>query len=1252
MKLHYPESLPISAKRKEIVKALKSNQVIIVAGDTGSGKTTQLPKMCLEALEDDELLIGCTQPRRIAATSVANRVAEELGVHGNVVGYKIRFQDHTSASTKIKFMTDGVLLAETRQDRELKQYSAIIVDEAHERSLNIDFLLGYLKQLTKRRPELKIIVTSATIDTDAFSRHFDNAPIVNVSGRNYPVAVSYHPPPHEEKGEYETIIDHCVDTVTQLFTTRPEGDILIFLATERDIRECCKLLDNKFQNTTILPLFGRLPAHDQKRIFLKTKNLKIIVATNVAETSLTVPGIRYVVDSGYARISHYNARAKTTSLPVTRISRASCDQRKGRCGRVGPGICLRLYSEEDYLDRPEFTQPELKRSNLADVILQMVSLKLGDPNHFPFIDPPFKNSVREGYRLLQELGAIDKNSRLTKKGKLMSTLPIDPCIARIILEANERNCLREIKIIGSLLAIQDPRIRPAEREKEAEEAHRKFRHPHSDFISLLNIWNNFFDETGSGRSWSKLKKFCKTNFLSFQRMREWFDLHDQLDRLLSERLGFTTNESEAKYEQIHKALLPGFLRNLAKRKKGATYSGTHNKELLIFPGSGQFEKRPQWLLAAAFIETSNLYALTVANISPDWIESAAKHLCKYSWTNPHWEKKNGQVMASETVSLFGLTICSGRKVNFGKRHKKNINHARDIFIQAALVNGEMNGTYKFLQSNLDRLRKWEASEDKLRIRNILVDDLTIHTFYTDRLPAEIYDQPSLNRLLKRKRDQTFLTMKDEDILLREVSDNELVDYPTTKSVGSIDLRLEYHFDPTSDKDGVTFRIPRHSAPAVSPDYFDWLVPGLLRDKVTYLLKSLPKSTRKNFVPINESVDRIIDGLEAGRTPFLPALELTIFKIFSLQIGRNQWKRELPNYLRPRFLLFDVNGKELCSGRDLSALIKQSNTINQESTPRPKGSNQDNKILVKWDKSEFKKWGFNGLPDKIVRHTTDGEISSILYTTLQPKPEKGCVSVSFYTDPNKAKEMHHQGYLFLLGLYFKDQYRSLKKMCSTQLSGPSTLLFVQLSISRNELIEKTVEYILYFLTGPIPSDLSDQAGFEDIVEIVREKGLFKSGQLYFNQILSALRKRREVEEKIIDIFEKARKKGHHLPPKKQFFLDELAAILPVDFLFHRNPLDFHQIERLLRGLAIRVERFYVNPHKDAQKETQLQPHLNKLNELEDRSGNFSDDGLLEYSLYREMVNDYKLALFAPEVKGRRTTSDKKLNLQYQKALSKC
>ncbi|MBU0961352.1 MAG: ATP-dependent RNA helicase HrpA, partial [Proteobacteria bacterium] len=685
MQFDYPTELPIVFYRQSFLELFQKYQVIIVSGETGSGKTTQLPKFCLESFPDSTLLIGCTQPRRVAATSVASRVAEELKQHADLVGYKIRFHDKTSKDTRIKFMTDGVLLAETRQDPLLRRYNVIIIDEAHERSLNIDFLLGYLKKLLPRRPDLKLIITSATIDTKIFSRHFDNAPVLNVEGRSFPVEIRYQPPAETEEKDGFSYVEHCVEAIVQLHHREPSRDTLIFLPTEKDIRECCALLENRLSASLILPMFGKLQAADQQKIFRASKLTKIVVATNVAETSITVPGIRYVIDTGLARISQYNVRARTTSLPITRVSQASADQRKGRCGRVGPGICIRLYSEEDYLGRDQYTLPEIKRSNLAEVILQMIAMDLGSPLDFPFIEPPHSGAIRDGYALLNELCALDSENKLSKIGTLMARLPIDPPISRILIAARENNCVREIKIIAPALAIQDPRVRPADRESEADSAHKKFAHPQSDFLTLLNIWDLFHSVQDKVRSWNRLKKFCVSHFLSFQRMREWIDLHDQLASILNREKGFTENTAPASYQAIHKSLCTGFLRNIGLKKEKKLYQGAGNKELMVFPGSHQFHSSGKWIIAASFLETNRLYALTVANIDPEWLIETASHLYRRSWSNPRWQKKSGQVVADEKISLFGLILSADRMVNFGRTSQKNQEEARQIFIQHGLL---------------------------------------------------------------------------------------------------------------------------------------------------------------------------------------------------------------------------------------------------------------------------------------------------------------------------------------------------------------------------------------------------------------------------------------------------------------------------------------------------------------------------------------------------------------------------------------
>jgi ATP-dependent helicase HrpA len=918
---------------------------------------------------------------------------------------------------------------------------------------------------------------------------------------------------------------------------------------------------------------------------------------------------------------------------------------------VAPGICIRLYSEDDFNDRPEYTLPELKRSNLAEVILQMISLDLGDPEKFPFLDPPYKNAVREGYRLLRELGAIDESMGLTRRGRIMADLPIDPCIAGIIIEAQENNCLREIKIISAALAIQDPRIRPADQEKEADTAHREFGHPHSDFMVLLNIWNQYHNVESTTKSWSKLKKYCTSHFLSFQRMREWFDLHTQLSRILERRPGFADNVADASYEQIHKSFLAGFLRNLARKKQGHLYQGTHNKELMIFPGSHQFTTGGQWLVAASFIETSRLYALTVATIEADWIEAVAAHLCKYSWSSPHWQKKTGQVIADEKVSLFGLIIVAGRKVNFGKRNANNIGLARDIFIQSALVAGELNGSYRFLDHNLALVQKWQDAEEKMRVRNIVCDELTLHAFYARRIPADVYDQPTFNRFLKKKRNTSFLLMKDDDVLSRRPEQQELVDYPQSLSLGSMLLRLEYHFDPGSERDGVTFRLPIDFAATVSADYFEWLVPGLLQEKLTFLLKALPKSIRKQLVPIGDTVNRLLDDMDYRSGSLFSAVEASILKQFKLFIRRSDWSDNLPLHLQPRFLLFDADGRELRTGRklrELLALPAASEIPVQQRTLR----DAEQQLVDRWEGSSHTTWNFAGLPDTIPAYTPQGEVAGFLYPVLIAQPEAGCVRIAFEKDKKTAEKLNRQGMLYLYALQFSEQYRALKKLCTTALSGPSSVWLLSLGTTRKEVIDKLLGIILSALFGPVPGQIISENIFHSKIKEIQGRGLYAAGQEICHALMAVVRKRQTVQGTIGKIFSRDPKNLPFPADREADFQGHLNDIFPVDLLSVAAPVDFQNIDRQLQSLLIRLERFHANPGKDSQKSAQIQPYLQRLHQLTTTREELSEEALEQLHRFRELVNEYRISLFSPEIKTREPISPKKLDLQWRATLSKC
>jgi ATP-dependent helicase HrpA len=766
---------------------------------------------------------------------------------------------------------------------------------------------------------------------------------------------------------------------------------------------------------------------------------------------------------------------------------------------------------------------------------------------------------------------------------------------------------------------------------------------------LLKIWNHFHDTSSQVKSWSRLKKFCKTYYLSFQRMREWIDLHDQLHRLVTLQRGYEDNTADADYEQIHRSLLAGFVRNIARKKRGHTYQGTNNKELMIFPGSHQFHKGGQWLLAASFIETTRLYGLTVATIEPEWIESVAEHLCTYSWVNPRWHKKSGQVLADETVSLFGLVLSSGRKVNFGQRNNKNMPEARDIFIYSALVSGELSSTYSFLDHNQGLKSKWQDAEEKLRTRSIVADDVTLHNFYDKRLPPDVYDQRTLNRFLKNRR-QKLLYMNDEDVLTRRPDENALVDFPECRSIGNLQVRVEYHFDPGSEKDGVTFRLPVECTAVVSPAVFDWLVPGLLHEKLTYLLKSLPKSIRKRLVPIRDTVDRILDDIDFGVGPLLATLESSILKQFKLLIPRSAWQQTLPLHLEPRFLIFDELGEVVCEGRDLRELL----TVGKrdgEVESQPVLRREDQKLFDHWHNSDHDNWNFHGLPATLPIYTPSGEVAGFLHPALVPHGDRGCVTVIFEKNPENAAKTTRKGVLYLYQLQFRDQYKSLKKMCTTSFSGPSVQRLLTHGTTRKALIEEVLQFILGRIFGLEKNLIPGEKEFWDRVKEVKKHGLFALGQEICTQLLGLYRKRRE----LLDTMQKL-SGGHSGNPlfsseKKEEFDEHLENIFPADLLSLHTSVDLRDIDRQLQCLSIRLERYYANPAKDNQKHAQIRPYLDNLRKFSEKQEELSEEGLEMMNRYRQMIDEFRISLFAPELKTRQKVSPKKLDQLWRETLSK-
>jgi len=920
--INYPD-LPVTAKKDDIAALIQQHQVTIVCGETGSGKTTQLPKICLELGRGVKGLIGHTQPRRIAARTVADRIAEELGQSiGQAVGYKVRFHDQTHPQSLVKLMTDGILLAESQNDPYLNQYDTLIIDEAHERSLNIDFLLGYLKWLLPKRPDLKLIITSATIDPERFANHFGNAPIVNVSGRTYPVDIRYRPIELiEEDDETDADLQQAIlEAVDELYRDL-RGDILIFLSGEHEIRETTESLRKSVHNARydVLPLYSKLSVAEQERVFKPTGNKpRIVLATNVAETSLTVPGIRCVIDSGHARISRYSHKSKIQRLPIERISQASANQRAGRCGRVAEGICIRLYSQADYLARPEFTEPEILRTNLSSVILQMAALKLGYIEDFPFVEPPEDKMIRDGKNALFEVDALDKQGQLTDTGKQLAKIPTDPKLARMLLAASELNSLNEVSIIVSALSIQDPREKPADKMPQAEAKHAQFKAEDSDFLSLLNIWNSF-EEQKKHLSNSKLRKYCQENFLSYIRMREWHDIHAQIMQVAKGDLKLKLNGNPANYEQIHCALLPGLLSNIGFRHEQYEYLGARGLKFFIFPGSGQHKVRPKWIMAAEQVETSKVYARTVAKIEPQWIEACAQHLVKRNYYDPHWEKNAGRSGVFERTLLYGLTLQAKRKVPYENVDAKA---ARELFIGHALVNQDYHSNAPFFKANEKLLEEVGYIQHKGRRVDLIEDEQWLYQFYDKKLPAEVVSGITLDKWRKKveREDPKILFLTKEDLTRHQEGQISDWDFPDSKKVGDLTIELHYRFEPGHDEDGVTAIVPVHQLNQIRAMPFDWLVPGMLEEKLVALIKTLPKHLRKHFVPVPQTVKQCLEIEPDFKGSLYEWLSGRLRKLTGESIPLNEWQPDnLPEHLKINFRVVDENGKALGYGRNLAKL---------------------------------------------------------------------------------------------------------------------------------------------------------------------------------------------------------------------------------------------------------------------------------------------------------------------------------------------
>lgn len=982
-KIDYPEALPVSQKKDDIAKAIGDNQVVIIAGETGSGKTTQIPKICLELGLGVDRLIGHTQPRRLAARSVATRIADELGSSlGQSVGFKIRFSDNVSDKSYIKLMTDGILLAEIINDRQLSQYDCIIIDEAHERSLNIDFLLGYFKQLLPKRPDLKLIITSATIDPERFSKHFDNAPIIEVSGRTYPVEVLYRPVNDDESNDRDQM--HAIGEAVDELCSFGKGDILIFMNGEREIRDTADYLEKRnLKHTSVLPLYARLSAAEQNRVFENHTGRRIVLATNVAETSLTIPGIKYVIDPGTARISRYSYRTKVQRLPIEPISQASANQRKGRCGRVSEGVCIRLYSEMDFNNRPEFTDPEILRTNLASVILQMLALKLGNIEAFPFVQAPDRRNITDGLRLLEEIGAVetgkgkkvtlDKPMKLTDTGRTISRLPIDPRLGRMVVHAAEHGALHEVMVITAALSIQDPRERPNDFKQKSDKAHERFIDKDSDFITFVNLWN-YIKAKQEELSNAQFRKLCRNEYLAYMRVREWQDIYTQMEQVLKEMDYKVVTDQESDYKTVHVALATGLLSHLGIKDQNTEFHGARNSKFFVFPASTLHKKSPKWLMAAELVETSRLFGRICAKIQPEWIEPLSQHLVNRNYSEAHWEKKRGKVMAFERQTLYGLTIVSRRPVEYEQIDPKQ---CREIFIREALVHGEIQGGEKFLKHNAELVEDIQVLESKSRRRDILVEEQDIFELYEHRVPQDILSASKFFKWWRehKKQHPDFLCFTAEDLMHKDADHVGKDQFPDIWKQGDLMLPLEYHFDPGGEIDGVALAVPLALLNQVDNVGFDYLVPGLQHELIVALIRSLPKSVRRNFVPAPQFADAVLASMAPGKGTFIGQVSKQLLRMTGVRVDDKDWDMEtIPPHLKFGFRVVDEANKTVAHGHDLDLLKAQL-------------AGKVKKTLVKVaqkgiERTDITTWDFGELPQSYTKKSGQYEIKA--YPTLVSK----------------------------------------------------------------------------------------------------------------------------------------------------------------------------------------------------------------------------------------------------------------------------